>query len=105
METGTHQFTIQRASEAFTCIELAMENWTNDLNSEHCFKVLESMKEIQTSFGPLRGLGLSSPSRNISIKINLYNVAVTLTCFLLLIKGIFFPTFIFMVLLYSYGIK
>ena len=80
METGTHQFTIQRPSEAFMCIELAMKIWTNDLNSEHCFnKVLGTMKEIQTSVSPLWGLGLSSSSRKISIKVNLYNVALTLT--------------------------
>lgn len=76
METGTPLFTIQRPSEAFMCIELAMKMWTNDLNFEHCFtKVLGVMKEIQTWLGPLRNLGLSSPSRKISIKRNLQGLA------------------------------
>lgn len=36
------------------------------------------MKEIQTSLSLLRGLGLSRPRREISIKINLFNVAFML---------------------------
>lgn len=46
MENGTLRFTIQRPSEAFTCIEVAIKIWTSDLNSEHYFKkVLGAVKD------------------------------------------------------------
>lgn len=41
METGTPLFTIQRPSEAFSCTELAMKIWTNDLNPEVSIRFLE----------------------------------------------------------------
>lgn len=60
METGTLQFTIQRPSEAFTCIELAMKLWTNDLNFENCFKkVLIAMKDSKLPWATLGALASS----------------------------------------------
>lgn len=89
METGTLLFTIQRPPEAFTCIELAMKMWTNDLNRER-FQGSWSNEGFQTSLGLLRSLGQSSPRRKISIKRNLYDVAFILSHFSQFTKNMLF---------------